>query len=79
MYSLKVIAHSASKKSVLATVTKSVGPFVSTIATGNLKLGEGQTLPDVGTIIDLPAGTIVNTIESPVEGEDKTFTWLSIK
>lgn len=76
MYQLKVIAHSASGKSVLATVSKKVGVFTSVVASGNLKVDEGETIPEVGSIIELPAGTKVSTVESPVENSDKSFTWL---
>ena len=78
MYSLKVLHISASGKSALVSVSKVVGPFVSVVATGNLKFNDGVDIPAVGTVIELPAGTKVSTIESPVEGEDKTFTWLSL-
>ena len=76
MLKLKVLHISASGKSALVSVSKEVGIFTSVVATGNLKITDGAEVPGVGSIIELPAGTKVSTIESPVEGEDKSFTWV---
>ena len=76
MLKLKVLHISASRKSALVSVSKEVGIFTSTVATGNLKITEGATMPEVGSVIELPAGTKVSTIESPIEGEEKSFTWV---
>jgi hypothetical protein len=77
MYSIKIIAHCASKKSVLASVIKVAGIFKSTVATGNIAILDGQELPAVGTILELPGITKVSTLVTTTE-DGKEFTWLAL-
>lgn len=79
MYSLKVLAHSASGKSVLVSVSKKVGIFRSVIAEGNLRVEEGETLPEVGAVINLEGITSVSTRESIDETSGRIFTWVSLQ
>lgn len=78
MYSIKVIAHSASGKSVLASVSKKIGLFTSEIATGSIKVDTLEGL-DVGTVMVLDAVTKVSTRTSFAEDNGKEFVWLVLE
>lgn len=77
MYSLKVIAHSASGKSILASVSKKVGIFKSEVAVGTIKVEDAE-LPAVGSVIELPGISKVSTRVS-VTDEGKEFNWLVLE
>jgi hypothetical protein len=74
-YSLKVIAHSASKKSILASISKKSGIFTSIIATGNIAIDSSE-LPAIGTTHMLEGITSVSTKVSTTEDGSKSFDWL---
>lgn len=74
MYTIKVIAHSASGKSILGAVSKKIGCFKSEVTTGSIKV-EDIELPAVGAILELPGVTKVSTRISYAE-DNKEFTWL---
>lgn len=78
MYSLKVIAHSASGKSVLASVSKKIGLFTSEIATGSIKVDSLDELP-IGTSMQLEGVTKVSTRTSFAENNAKEFIWLVLE
>jgi len=76
MYEIKILAHSASKKTVFASVTKQTGIFTSTIGVGSLALNIAD-LPAVGSIHSVDAKSI--TIESKLNKEGtKSFNWIVI-
>ncbi len=77
MYSLKVIAHSASGKSILASVSKKVGIFKSEVAVGSIKVEDAE-LPAIGNIIELTGVTKVSTRSSVLE-DGKEFNWLVLE
>ncbi len=77
MYELKVIAHSASKKSVLASITKKIGLFASSVI-GNIAIAEGEEIPAVGSLIPLEGVTKVTTRESIAENGE-VFNWLVLE
>jgi hypothetical protein len=79
MYSLKVIAHSASKKSILATVSKQVGIFSSVIATGNIAVPNVDELPAIGSTNQLPGITKVSVNTQVIPDSDKNFNWLVLE
>lgn len=76
MYSIKIIAHSASGKSVLASVSKKSGIFKSEVAVGSIRVEDAE-LPEVGTVMPLDGVTKVSIRQSFVEG--KEFTWLVLE
>ncbi len=78
MYSLKVIAHSKSGKSILASVSKKSGMFVSTVATGNIKI-DSTELPAIGSVHELSGITKVSTTQSVAEDNNMEFTWLVLE
>lgn len=78
MYTLKVIAHSASKKSILASVSKKSGMFTSVVATGNIKV-DNTELPAVGSVHELPGVTKVTISTSIAEENSKEFNWLVLE
>lgn len=78
MYTLKVIAHSASKKSILASVSKKSGMFSSVVATGNIKVDTTE-LPEVGSLHNLEGITKVSTRVSTSEENAKEFDWLVLE
>lgn len=78
MYSLKVIAHSASKKSVLAVVSKKSGMFVSVVATGNIKI-DSTELPAIGSVHELPEITKVSVTVSTSDDNGQNFNWLVLE
>lgn len=75
MYTLKVIALSASKKSVLASVIRKVGAFASEIAVGSIRLSEDV---EVGSEHKLDGITSVTTRESIAE-DGTVFNWLVLQ
>lgn len=77
MYSLKVIAHSASGKSILASVSKKVGIFANKIV-GNIAIAEGEEIPAVGSVVELEGVRKVTTRESVTEAGD-IFNWLVLE
>lgn len=81
MYTLKVIAHSKSGKSILASVSRKIGILVSTIATGNIII-DGD-LPAVGTVMPLEGITKVSVSSSEATnettGEVASFNWLVLE
>lgn len=82
-YQIKVIAHSASGKSILGVVSKKAGIFTSEVATGSIKLEVGTELPAVGTVIPLDGITKVTTrtelSEATADRASKEFTWLVLE
>lgn len=79
MYSLKVIAHSASGKSIFASVTKQSGMFKSIIATGNIAVVDGNELPKVGDIIALDGVSKVSVRTQVSDENQKEFNWLVLE
>lgn len=79
MYTLKVIAHSKSGKSVLVSVSKKAGIFMSTVATGNLKITDGEQLPEVGSIHELPGINKVSVTTSVAEENNAEFNWIVLE
>lgn len=78
MYSLKVIAHSASKKSILASVSKKTGMFVSIVATGNIRI-DNTELPPIGSVHELPTITKVSVEVTTAEENGQNFNWLVLE
>ncbi len=74
MFKIKVLAHSASGKSVLASVTKKVGPFISEVAVGAIRTEDGN-VPAVGAELDLP-GIVSATTRQSVTEDGTIFNWL---
>lgn len=73
MFKIKVIAHSASGKSVLASVTKKIGPFISEVAVGAIRCEDD--VPVVGAELELPGVTSATTRQSVAE-DGTIFNWL---
>lgn len=79
MYSLKVIAHSASGKSILATLSKKRGIFQSQLATGNVSIPNVEDMPAVGEVIELGADCKWSTRTSIAEQGGQEFVWLALE
>lgn len=76
MYEIKILAHSASKKTVFASVTKTTGIFTSQIGVGSLAVNTAE-LPAVGSLHSLSANSI--TIEAKLSKDGtKSFNWIVI-
>jgi hypothetical protein len=78
MFTLRVLAISASKKSVLAVVNRPVGIFNAAVATGSIALTEGAAIPSVGSEFPLEGITSVKTRESIAE-DGTVFNWLVLE
>lgn len=79
MFTLTILAYSASKKSVLAAVSKKIGIFKSDIAIGSIRLDvDEKSVPAVGTQFPLDGITDVSTRQSVAE-DGTIFDWLVLK
>lgn len=78
MYQLTVIAHSASKKSILASVAKTSGMFTGAGLVGNIKIDNAE-LPAIGTKHELNGITKVTLQQSISEENGKEFNWLVLE
>lgn len=77
MITLKVLAISASKKSVLCSAGKKVGIFMSEV-TGSIRIADGEEVPEVGTEYKLES---VNkaTLRTSVTEDGVVFNWLILE